>query len=84
MLALMIFPALGLGSTYDMCHSWVYRETCKQIFTQNLAFNLLRACYCAYVAYIAISYQKRVERGEFILVQHGKAIVELINAVQSK
>ena len=37
-----------------------------------------------YSAFIARSYQRRVERGEFILVQHGKAVVELINAVQSK
>ena len=36
------------------------------------------------MAYIAKSYQRRVERGEFILVQHGKAIVELINQVQNK
>ena len=40
--------------------------------------------YLFYVAYIAKSYQRRVERGEFILVQHGKAIVELINQVQKK
>ena len=51
---------------------------------QNLFFNILRLCYLLYVAYIAKSYQRRVERGEFILVQHGKAIVELINQVQNK
>ena len=51
---------------------------------QNLFFNLFRLSYLLYVAYIAKSYQRRVERGEFILVQHGKAIVELINQVQNK
>lgn len=29
---LMIFPALGLVSTYDMCNSYVYYEPCKNIF----------------------------------------------------
>ena len=81
---LLIFPALGMASTIDMCESWLYREACNQILVQNLFFNVLRVCYLFYVAYIAKSYQRRIERGELILVQHGKAIVELINQVQNK
>ena len=79
MFELTLFPALGIASTFDMCESWLYREACNQILVQNVFFNILRFCYLFYVAFIARSYQRRVERGEFILVQHGKAIVELIN-----
>ena len=84
MIELAVFPLLGFLSSYDMCQSWLYRETCEQIYVQNAVFNFFRAGYLVYSAFIARSYQRRVERGEFILVQHGKAVVELINAVQNK
>ena len=78
---LFLFPALGLVSTHDMCNSYVYYQPCKDIFMQNLLFNILRFAYIFYVAYIAKSYYRRIERGELILVNHGRAIVELINSV---
>lgn len=78
---LMIFPVLGLLSTYDMCNSYVYYEPCKNIFMQNSVFSALRIGYLYYVAYIAKSLYRRLERGEIILVNHGRSIVELINKV---
>eukprot|EP00347_Sterkiella_histriomuscorum_P008188 403346044 len=80
---LLIFPALGLASTYDMCNSYVYYEPCKNIFLQNSMFSALRIGYLFYVAYIAKSFYRRLERGEIILVNHGRSIVELINQVQN-
>jgi len=65
---LFLFPALGILSTYDMCQSWLYNETCSQIFMQNALFNFMRGGFLFYVAYIAKSYFRRIERGEFILV----------------
>ncbi|TNV75981.1 hypothetical protein FGO68_gene139 [Halteria grandinella] len=79
-----VLPLLGLLSSYDMCQSWIYHEPCKQIFTQNAVFSLLRALYLFYSAYITHSYRCRVERGELILVHHGKGIVELINTLQNQ
>ena len=35
------------------------------------------------MAYLAKSYYRRLERGELILVNHGRSIVELINQVQN-
>ena len=49
----------------------------------NGGFNALRFAYIFYVAYITKSYYRRLERGELILVSHGKSIVELINTLQS-
>ena len=68
MAELVVFPMLGFLSSFDMCKSWLYRESCKDIFVANGIFNLIRAGYLFYTAYIARSYQRRVERSEFILV----------------
>ena len=83
LIQLAIFPLLGLLSTYDMCKSYVYYQSCKDIFTTNAAITVLRLLYFFYVSYLAKSYYRRVERGELILVNHGRAIVELINTVQN-
>ena len=32
MIELAVFPLLGFLSSYDMCQSWLYRETCEQIY----------------------------------------------------
>ncbi len=79
-----VFPVIGFLSSYDMCQSYVYNEPCKNIFMTNGGFNALRFAYLFYVAYIAKSYYRRIERGELILVTHGKSIVELINTIQNQ
>jgi len=80
---MILFPTVGLLSSFDMCRSYIYYQTCKDIWTYNSAFNLMRFLYLFYIAFISKSYYRRIERGEIILVTHGKSIVELINAVQS-
>ena len=45
--------------------------------------NSFRFLYYYYAAYLIRSYYRRLERGELILVSHGKSIVELISAVQT-
>lgn len=78
---MLMFPVVGLLSSNDMCRSYIYYQSCKDIWTFNSAFNLLRFFYHFYAAYLSKSYYRRIERGEIILVTHGKSIVELINAV---
>ena len=77
-----LFPLVGVLSTYDMCRSYLYFENCKHIGLWNVSINLLRFCYLFYVAYITKSYYRRLQRGERILVECGRSIVELINQVQ--
>ena len=81
---LAVFPIIGLFSSYDMCKSYIYTDSCKDIFIQNAAFNSVRFAFLFYVAYISKSFYRRLERGELILVTHGKSIVELINTIQSQ
>ena len=45
--------------------------------------NMFRFVYYYYSAFIVGSYYRRLERGELILVSHGKGVVELISAVQT-
>lgn len=75
----VLFPTIGLLSTYDMCNSYMYNQPCRQIAMWNTGFNVLRLLYLFYQAYIAKSYYRRLQRGERILVECGRSIVELIN-----
>lgn len=74
---------IGWLSSYDMCVSFVYYESCSKIFMWNSIFMATRFAYYFYVAFISASYSFRIQRGEIILVNHGKAIVELISTIQN-
>lgn len=85
---LVIYEAIALTilgnlASYDMCHSYVYYEPCKDIVVEQILLNSIRFSYYYYAAYIVGSYYRRLERGELILVSHGKSIVELISAVNN-
>lgn len=77
-----LFPLVGILATYDMCRSYLFFENCKHIGLWNVSINVVRFCYLFYVAYITKSYYRRLQRGERILVECGRSIVELINQVQ--
>ena len=78
-----LIPFIGILSSGNMCNSYLYTDPCNKIYLLNTALNVGRFCYLFYAAYLAKSYYRRLERGEKILVNYGKSIVELINSIQS-
>lgn len=80
---MIVLPTLGLLSAFDMCNSYMYYQRCSDIFAQQAVASAFKLGYYFYVAYIARSFQRRLERGEIILVSHGKAIVDLVNQIQT-
>ena len=61
----------------------MYAGNCKDIFMLETIINGLRLGYLFYLALLAKSFYRRIERGELILVSHGKSIVELVNTIQN-
>ena len=84
MAEMAVLPALGLFSAYDMCQSYIYHDPCDEIFVSVGVLNSCRFAYLFYVAFIAKSFYRRIERGELILVNHGRSIAMLIDHIQTQ
>jgi hypothetical protein len=76
---MVAFPLIGMLTTIDMLRSYTYYQNDMFIIGQSAVWNGFKFAYYFYVAYIAISFQRRLEKGEIILVSHGRSIVELVN-----
>eukprot|EP00347_Sterkiella_histriomuscorum_P015023 403358599 len=84
LLEMFLFPAIGFLASYDMCQSYIFFDPCKQIFLTQSMFSVIRMIIYFYQAYVIRSYIMRLERGEFILANHGRAIIEMISKLSSK
>ena len=76
---MITLPVLGLISVTDRCKMLTYYQTCSDIFIYSSVFFSISFFYNFYIAYLAKSFYRRLERGEIILVTHGRSIVELID-----
>lgn len=69
---MILLPSIGVLSIIDMNKSYIYHRSTEDIITTQIIWSLIIFFYYFYVAYIAKSFHRRLEKGELILASHGR------------
>jgi hypothetical protein len=84
LIELFVLTPLTILSIFDFCKAYIFVNECDEIKMSYSFYALWRLLYQGYGSYLAYSVAKRIQRGEYVLICHGKKVVDMLNQIENQ
>jgi len=77
----LINPTTGIMMQFEQEKIFKFIDGRDKELTTWIFINILKYFLLLYTAYLAKSFVKRIQRGEYILVAHGRGVLDLMSTI---